>query len=181
MSNSNLKVNVNWMIGWGNSPEIQVTGDVRPSFTYKEYKVREESDDRLYIGFDAEGIFSSYMLNVVKQRDPFRGAIDKDIELVDGTRLSLTGCWSSRTSVANMFLDEEDHIVECTLIDKFYRVAVRVSWLRNHLPEGVRLTKEIRDNGEISYSVLPEKGSAIWNELSKTKPELCKEVWIRRA
>lgn len=170
---------INWMIGWGNAPEIDILNGptVRESdITYKEYVV--DNRRTLYVGFDATKVFSMFMLS---SDLGVKGACGGNLHMDDGSVVNITGAWSSRSSVVNMFLPEEDHVVECHMTGQYLRCAVRVSWLRDHLPKDTYLRKEIDKDGEIKYTVWPVEGGEAWKMLLEKKPELCHSNWIKRA
>lgn len=182
MTQAERTVEINWMIGWSNAPDIAVHDAEDHQYLYHEYKIGKTGRNiSLFIGFTADKVFADYLLKDWDSSN--EGAIGKTITLDDGRVLDLSGCWSSRTSVANIVLPEEDHITECDLKGsyRYHRVAISIAWLRGHLPEGVGLRKFIRNDGEIKYEAYPIKGSAIFAELQRKKPELCTGTWIKRA
>ena len=184
MARSDMQVRVNWMIGWPNCPEVEIDNVELKEFTYHEYVIGQKySNTSFYVGFDDDRIFSSYMLKQWSSR--IDGAMGGKLKMDDGRTIIIEGCWSSRTSVANTLLPEEDHIVECGIRPVGKKVCiqmgVRVSWLKDHLPEGTKLRKEVDKDGEIKYNIYPIEGSEIYNELMIKKPSLCRSQWIKRA
>ena len=166
----NVNVSIDWMVGYTNRPEVVLGVQSIPVFRYIVEEVGRRTN--LYIGFDSTFTFAEYMMS----EGCNHGAINTSIVMMDGTKKTLTGCWSSRASVCNGVLADEFHIIECDLIVNGHapiRAAVRVSWLAEHLPEGVEVVEYFRNKDEISYTIRPVKGSAIYKELLVTKPSMC--------
>ena len=166
----NVNVSIDWMVGYTNRPEVEIVVPKIPGFRFVVEEVGRRTN--LYIGFDKTFTFAEYMLSA--GGNP--GAINASIVMMDGTKQKLTGCWSSRASVCNGVLADEFHIIECNMVVSGHapiRAAVRVSWLAEHLPEGVEVVEYFRNKDEISYTIRPVKGSAIYKELLVTKPSMC--------
>ena len=175
-----IGVHVNWMIGWDNEPAIDILNgpSIREdNLVYKQYDV-DHRGGTLYVGVDPSQTFSIFMLSLDQD---LKGACGGNLHMEDGRTIRVTGAWSSRSSVVNMFLPEKDHVVECHMAGQYLRCAVRVSWLRDHLPKDTYLRKEVDKDGEIKYNIYPIEGSEIYKELMIKKPSLCRSHWVKRA
>lgn len=87
------------------------------------------------------------------------GGAEFKLNMRDGSVRTIKGPWSSRSSVANMFVEHDKRSTEITLISKEgYRMSahMRVDTLRPYLHEQGFVLVPNTKWGEIGYDILPK-------------------------
>jgi len=159
-------VTIDWSTEWANDPEIQlVQGPVAEPL---KYWVKEYDPRYLYLGLAGE--YAHFYVHDTRNETGFNGKVF-NLTMADGSTRSIEGPWQSRASVFNMLMrNAMYHITEVT--NAPYR-AMRVEWIKAHLPEDVCLVKVVKD-GEVKYYASPRPDTNLCAQLMKIKPEICR-------
>lgn len=130
-----IDVEVNWFHGYGNSPELVVYVDNAWNYYPFENLPHEEVNKDLWVAHDDPWAHFVSVRN--RSAGPFSGAATGDLNTgPDSPPLRVFDGWSSRASYVNIFLAEEDHLIDVVLRGGKYGnlgragIAMRVSAAR---------------------------------------------------
>ena len=155
---------VDWRVEWANNPEIHLVKG--PKCEQLKYWEKKKWDSSLYLG--TEGVYACFYVHDPKNETGFYGDVIS-LNMADGSKREIKGPWQSRASVFNMFLKPSEHITE---VQSAPKRAMRVEWIKAHLPEDVVLVQVVEER-EIFYYPAPKPGTDLYKKLIEIKPEVC--------
>lgn len=93
-----VKININWMKGFGNSPRIELQGIKAPEYPSKTDPIWEKLSNGLHVARKGDFVFYFYT-----DGRPTEGFGGRKFEgtFKDGTTFSYIGAWSSRAGCVN--------------------------------------------------------------------------------
>lgn len=105
-----VKININWMKGFGNSPRIELQGIKVPEYPSKTDPIWEKLSNGLHVA--RKGDFVFYFYTDGRPTEGFGGRMFEGT-FKDGTTFSYKGAWSSRAGCVNPVY--HDQIVDVTV------------------------------------------------------------------
>lgn len=107
-----VKININWMKGFGNSPRIELQGIKVPEYPSKTDPIWEKLSNGLHVA--RKGDFVFYFYTDGRPTEGFGGRRFEGT-FKDGTAFSYIGAWSSRAGCVNPVSVYTDQIVDVTV------------------------------------------------------------------
>ena len=105
-----VKININWMKGFGNSPRIDLEGIKVPEYPSESDPIWEKLSNGLHVA--RKGHFVFYFYSDGKPTEGFGGRRFAGT-FMDGTKFEYKGAWSSRAGCVNPVY--RDQIVDVTV------------------------------------------------------------------
>jgi hypothetical protein len=156
-----LAASVEWFDTFGNDPELKLLVDKIPDHSELKY----ESKDGLWVAYNNGYVSFYYHSGDDKNHGGF-GWDTVNITLVDGTKKSLRGPWSSRAGCVNVAFPDRP-VVDVCITDEpadfkrgytFYsgHVTLEVAKQAAKLA-GVQLYKRVESDGEVTWRIPKRK------------------------